>query len=170
MLIRQITPDDAELFLKLCQWLDAETTFMLLEPGERFNSVQAQREAIEQALRNGTIFVSENPSPSADHPKLVGYLAIQRGLYRRTRHCGLLRMGVLQSFSRQGIATRLLDAVQQWAQEHHVHRLELTVQVHNQAAITLYQKYGFKIEGTRRYAMVVNGGYVDEYYMARIMA
>jgi RimJ/RimL family protein N-acetyltransferase len=41
--------------------------------------------------------------------------------------------------------------------------------VHNQAGIALYKKRGFEIEGVRRHAMVVNGSYVDEYYMGKVL-
>lgn len=35
--------------------------------------------------------------------------------------------------------------------------------------IALYKKQGFEIEGTRRHAYVINGQYMDEYYMAKIL-
>ena len=47
-------------------------------------------------------------------------------------------------------------------------RLELTVYTDNEPAIKLYQKFGFKIEGTlERYAFQ-EGNYVNAYSMARI--
>lgn len=38
----------------------------------------------------------------------------------------------------------------------------------NKVAIKLYEKTGFKIEGVKEKASVVDGKYVDEYYMARL--
>ncbi len=40
---------------------------------------------------------------------------------------------------------------------------------HNVAGLALYTKQGFAIEGTRRDAMCINGVYVDEYFMAKIL-
>jgi RimJ/RimL family protein N-acetyltransferase len=40
---------------------------------------------------------------------------------------------------------------------------------HNEAAIALYQKMGFMVEGTKRDSMRVNGQYVDELYMAKLI-
>jgi RimJ/RimL family protein N-acetyltransferase len=57
-----------------------------------------------------------------------------------------------------------------WAHRHRVHRLELTVMAHNAAAVALYEKAGFVIEGTRRHSMLIDGSYVDEYYMAKLLA
>jgi len=41
---------------------------------------------------------------------------------------------------------------------------------HNKAGIALYKKRGFEIEGTKRHSMLVNSHYVDEYYMAKLLA
>ncbi len=59
--------------------------------------------------------------------------------------------------------------MEQWARQLHLHRLELGVMAHNTAAIALYKKQGFEIEGTRKHAYVINDHYVDEYYMAKIL-
>lgn len=47
--------------------------------------------------------------------------------------------------------------------------LELTVECPNRAAKHLYEKSGFKVEGIKTKSMLVNGNYVDEYYMAKIL-
>jgi RimJ/RimL family protein N-acetyltransferase len=47
--------------------------------------------------------------------------------------------------------------------------MELTVMAHNRSAVSPYQKFGFVVQGTRRDSMLVEGNYVDEYYMARLL-
>jgi RimJ/RimL family protein N-acetyltransferase len=78
-------------------------------------------------------------------------------------------VGVLQAYSGQGIGTRLFREVEKWAREQELHRLELTVMTHNERAIHLYKKMGFEIEGTKRDSICVDGTYVDEYYMAKLL-
>ena len=41
--------------------------------------------------------------------------------------------------------------------------------VHNQRGVGLYKKMGFDIEGTKRDALLVDGTYVDEYYMSKLI-
>lgn len=65
---------------------------------------------------------------------------------------------------------RLFAALAAWACEQGLHPLDLTVMAHNTAALSLYQKIGFVIEGTRKDSLRVNGMYVDEYAMAKILA
>jgi RimJ/RimL family protein N-acetyltransferase len=165
--IREITPDDAEAFLALCKRLDQETRFMLLEPDERTLTPDEQRQALENLLATGrsTIFVAE----AGQSGELVGYLAIKGGTYRRERQRATLVIGILQAFTGQGIGSRLFQVMERWARQRGFHRLELTVMVHNQRALALYLRQGFMIEGLRHQALVVDGQYIDEYYMAKLL-
>ena len=47
-------------------------------------------------------------------------------------------------------------------------RLELTVYTDNAAALRLYRKFGFDIEGTHRGFALRDGVFVDAYAMARL--
>ena len=165
MIIRTIRENDAEQFLNLCKKLDTETQFMMLEPGERKTTPEEQRTQIEILLKqaNQTIFVAEQDN------QLVGYLAAYGGEFQRNRHSAYLVIGILQAFTGQGIGTQLFQSLEEWAQQQHLHRLELTVMTHNNAGIALYKKQGFAIEGTKRHSLLINGQYVDEYYMAKLL-
>ncbi|MCG8353477.1 MAG: GNAT family N-acetyltransferase [Chloroflexales bacterium] len=163
--IRTIQESDAEAFLDLCLRLDVETAFMMLEPGERMRDVAAQRTRIADILasNNQTLLLAEHARA------LVGYLSARGGTCRRNRHSVHLVIGILQAFTGQGLGARLFAVLEDWAHERGLHRLELTVMVHNTAAIGLYHKLGFVIEGTRKDSLLVNGAYVDEYAMAKLL-
>ncbi len=163
--IRAITESDAEQFLLLSKALDEETQFMMLEPGERTTTVEEQTQRIRNLLSqdNQMIFVVEREN------QLVGYLGALGGNYRRNHDCAHVVIGIRQDFAGQGIGKSLFEALEKWALDRKLHRLELTVMSHNERAIHLYQKMGFKIEGTKKHSLLVNGRYVDEFYMARIL-
>lgn len=165
MIIRTILISDAEQFLNLCKKLDTETQFMMLEPGERTTTVEEQQAQIARLLmlENQTIFVAEY------NGQLVGYLAALGGEFQRNRHSVYIIIGILQAFTGQGIGTQLFRTLEEWAQLQRIHRLELTVMVHNEAGLALYKKQGFEIEGTKRDSLLVNGKYVDEYYVAKLL-
>lgn len=55
-----------------------------------------------------------------------------------------------------------------WAEEKKITRLELTVICENEIAKHLYEKSGFEIEGVKRKSVLVDGIYLDEFYMAKI--
>ena len=138
---------------------------MMLEPGERSTPLEEQSRQIRGILLrdNQTILVAEVGG------ELVGYVAALGGDFRRNRHCAHIVAGVLQGFCGRGIGTRLFSEVEQWARRGSVHRLELTVMAHNDRAINLYRKMGYEIEGSRRDSLLVNGSYVDEYYMGKLL-
>lgn len=56
-----------------------------------------------------------------------------------------------------------------WAKKVHLHRLDLTVIAKNDAAIALYKKMGFEIEGVKRDSLLINNEFVDEYYMSKLI-
>ncbi|NDJ63185.1 MAG: GNAT family N-acetyltransferase [Chloroflexi bacterium] len=166
--IRHIRADeDAEAFLDLRHTTDAETTLLMMEPGERMTSTAAQREMIIRMLEAGsTILVAED---SEDEARLVGYLLASRGVYQRVRHTVFIVIAVLQAYTGQGIGTRLIEALETWSREQRIQRLELEVQVRNTVAIALYERNGFVIEGTKRRAMIVADEYVDTHFMAKLL-
>lgn len=164
-IIREIKESDAANFLSLCKQLDEENKFMLLEPGERKTTVEGQRQGIKEVLSqdNQAIFVAE------ENGMLIGYLSAMGKPFARNKHTVYIVIGILERFTGKGLGTALFERLEQWAQVHQLHRLELTVMVHNQRGIGLYQKMGFEVEGTRRDSLWVDGSYVDEYYMAKLI-
>ncbi|EEG76365.1 GNAT family N-acetyltransferase [Dethiobacter alkaliphilus] len=166
MIIREIREDDAILFLDLQKTIEEETQFMLLESGERETAVAEKRKLIRAVLNrdNQTVFVVEN-----NDGRLVGYLRALGGEYEKSRHTAYITMGVLQEFTGQGLGTRLLETLDEWAQHNGIHRLELIVMQPNKAAIGLYEKMGYEIEGTKRDSLFIDGVYVDEYYMGKLL-
>ncbi len=165
MLVRTARESDAEALLRLLKRLDEETRFMMYEPGERSTTVREQGELLGSILAsaNGTVLLAEVDG------RLVGFLEARGGAFRRNRHVAHLVIGVLAEHAGRGIGTALMEEAERWARGHGIHRLELTVMAHNLGAVALYEKAGFTIEGTRSHSMLVDGSYVDEHYMAKLL-
>ena len=77
--------------------------------------------------------------------KVVGYVCV-RTIYEEAQICNI---AVLPSYRRQGIATRLLENVAEFAANSGCERSELEVNVGNTPAIDMYKKCGYEIAGTR---------------------
>ncbi len=86
----------------------------------------------------------------------------------RRRHAWMLGISVASAAQRQGVGTALMtalcDQADRWLG---VLRLELTVFTDNAAAIRLYQRHGFIVEGTLRGYALRDGQYADAFAMAR---
>lgn len=164
MIIRKIEIADAASFWQLQNQLDQETKFMMLEPGERQKDLERTKQFIENLEKNeNLLLVAEQGG------ELVGFIMAACGSYRRTRHCAYIVTGVRKAFQGQGIGTRFFKELDDWAIKHQIRRLELTVMVPNAAAKHLYEKNDFMIEGIKKDSMYVDGKYIDEYYMAKIL-
>ncbi|MBW6411353.1 GNAT family N-acetyltransferase [Clostridium weizhouense] len=164
MIIRKANIEDWEKYLQMLKQLDTETKNMMFEPGERRTNVEQIKGRIATMNgENGIIFLIE------DENKIGGFLAAQRGIPNRIRHSAYIVIGMLKEYRGKKFGTKLFEEVEKWALENHITRLELTVVKNNKAAIKLYEKSGFKIEGLKEKSMIIDGNYVDEYYMGKII-
>ena len=87
----------------------------------------------------------------------------------RRRHVGQIGMAVRDDWQGRGAGTALMQAAVDLADKWlNLSRLELEVYIDNEAAIRLYKKFGFTIEGTLVRFAYRDGHYVDTYCMARL--
>ncbi|HLS09086.1 GNAT family N-acetyltransferase [Lentibacillus sp.] len=164
MIIRPIELNDAEEFLELNKRID-ESGFMLHEPGERKTTVEQQKQAIERTSseERSVFFVAEIDG------QLAGFIAAFGGKMRRNKHSAYLALGVHDVFQGQGVATKLIEKIFEWAGETGLTRLELTVIKDNVKAVKLYQKMGFQIEGEKVHSLMIDGEPANEYYMYKLL-
>jgi L-phenylalanine/L-methionine N-acetyltransferase len=101
--------------------------------------------------------------------EVVGHLGLETFTRPRRRHVGEIGMAVRDDWQGRGVGTALMEAVLDLADNWlNLMRIELSVYTDNAAAVALYEKFGFEIEGTHRRYAFRNGEYVDAYSMARV--
>lgn len=83
-------------------------------------------------------------------------------------HIGSMGMGVLPEYRGLGVGTALISSALQKAFNKGLTRIELTVREHNQAAISLYEKFGFVKEGVHINGVCIDGAYENHIFMALI--
>lgn len=100
---------------------------------------------------------------------VVGHLGIHPAYRPRRAYAAVLGMAVHDAWAGRGIGSSLLQHALALADDWlNLLRLELIVFVDNEAAIRLYRKHGFVIEGTHRAFALRKGTFVDTYTMARL--
>jgi putative acetyltransferase len=101
--------------------------------------------------------------------RVVGAANLRRGRSPRKHHSADCGMSVHPDYWNRGVGSALmaalLDLADNWLD---LKRVELEVFVDNAAAIHLYEKFGFVIEGTKRKYAFRMGEYVDTHVMARV--
>lgn len=163
--IRKARIEDAASLIELFKQLDEETKFMLFEPRERTTTVEQQANRLKtfETSPREAMFVAENDDT------ILGFAVGIGGSVNRNRHSARIVIGVLQSYWNQGVGWELMQSLETWAKGRNLHRLELTVMAHNARAIALYEKCGFEREGVKRDALRVEGKYVNEIYMSKLI-
>lgn len=164
MVIRETEISDAEAFWQMQFELDKETKYMMYEPNERTKDINRLNHLIQNALQGrNLLLVAENEN------EIVGYLSAQRGMLNRIKHTAYIVVGIRKAFQGKGIGSAFFEKLDLWARKSAITRLELTVMCSNKVAKHLYEKNGFAIEGIKKNSMFINGEYVDEFYMAKLL-
>jgi len=160
--IREIEPRDDQELYDLFHHLDQETKFMMYEKNERQTTVEQVRQRIEVIQKTGVMYV-------IDDNGLGGFIMMNRGSCNRIRHVGYIVIGMKMSLAGRKFGTLLFNRIFNYAKLNQLHRLELTVMTHNLSGVSLYKKMGFQIEGIKKDAMLIDGEYIDEYHMSKLL-
>ncbi len=161
MIVRPAEPGDAEGLTELGDAVGSEPEGWLVTTNGWRNAADERRYL--RAIRryaNAAVFVAE------EEGCIVGRLSIARDQHPASLHVADLGLMVAASHRRRGIGSALLDAAVEWAREAGVRKLELHVFPWNDAAIKLYERYGFVKEGYRRAHYRRGDDYVDAILMA----
>ena len=161
MIIRRAEPGDAEGLTRLGEAVGSEPEGWLVTTNG-WREVSDERRYLRAIRRypNAAVFVAE------EEGRIVGRLSIARDQHPASRHVADLGLMVARSHRRRGIGTQLLEAALDWARHSEVRKLELHVFPHNEAAIKLYENFGFVQEGYRRGHYRRGNEYVDAILMA----
>ncbi|GGF25761.1 N-acetyltransferase [Halobacillus andaensis] len=163
MKIKELHRDDVKVFLELTDQVEREAAYMLMEPGERKSGHQLEKVKAFINDPHSTILIAEAEN------QWIGYALAFGGKANRNQHTISIVLGVIQDFQGKGAGSSLLNSLEEWARERGIHRIELTTVVKNTAAVHLYKKNGYEIEGCKRDSLKMNNTYVDEYYMAKLL-
>ena len=101
--------------------------------------------------------------------KLVGSITLHQAQRPRLAHSAGLGMMVSPNYWGMRIGTQLMDAILDLADNWlNLKRVELEVNTDNPAGVRLYEKFGFVIEGTKRFHTYGDGRWADSYFMGRV--
>ena len=138
-----------------------------------YASVETWRKRLSEFPPEDHLLVGTSASEVVANPERlqhVGRLALHvASKVPRRRHTGNIGMAVRDDRQGRGVGTALMTAAIELADRWlNLQRLELSVYTDNLAAMALYRKFGFSIEGTCRAYAFRDGEYVDAYMMARL--
>lgn len=158
--IREANDDDAAAIEDIVNCVALEKYYIVPE-----RSREDWDEAIKEIKgRRGLIIVAQVDE------KIVGMAHLVRGRLKKIRHIGFLGISILNGFRGIGIGTAMMNYILEWAEKQgELEKVSLTVFSTNRAAINLYRKFGFKVEGTSKKQYKIEGRYIDEITMGKFL-
>jgi RimJ/RimL family protein N-acetyltransferase len=162
VVVRPAEPRDASELKELGDAVAAEPEgWLATQNGWR--SVTDERRYLRALRRypHAAVFVAE-----AGDGRVIGRLSISRDQHPASKHVADLGLMVDADYRRRGIGRALLVEAVEWAREADVRKLELHVFPWNEAAIALYEDFGFVREGYRKNHYRRGDEYVDAILMA----
>ncbi|SDD68907.1 Protein N-acetyltransferase, RimJ/RimL family [Terribacillus halophilus] len=165
LLIREAELKDAAALAQLRLKTDGETEYMDREEGEGYLSSKDFEELIETDQKETknlclVAYVDE---------EIVGYCRCEGNKLKRLSHQVTFGIAILKDYWGLGIGRRMLEMVITWSEEKKIHKINLSVLASNKRAITLYQTYGFIIEGCLKDdKRLSDGEFYDTLLMARL--
>ena len=167
LLIREAEVEDAAALVSFLNRVSVETDFTSLDG----DGILLTSEEMAIFLNKQASWDNQITLLAFLNDKIAGIVNITADQRKRVRHIGDLFIVIGKKYWNNGLGNLLLEEVIEWAQASGIlRRLQLTVQTRNQAAVHLYQKHGFVIEGRQeRGAYIEERKFIDVYLMGKLI-
>lgn len=166
--VLEIDKPSVEHAQKIVSFLNSaggESDFLTFGVNEFPLSIQEEELSIQESLKSNRTLMLVGKIDQ----EIVSQLYLDRTYNTRTSHIGEVAVSVKKELWGNSIGTHMMLTSISWARENGITKLHLYVRVDNDAAINLYKKLGFVIEGQISRAVKVNGHYHDNYIMGLVL-
>ena len=163
VVIRPMKGTDADAAEKYLEQMATETIFTNQYPGRPFDKERSIRlYEYEHNLFLGTFDASGQMVSIAS-------IVVKQPDHPWAGRNGEFGISMLKEYYGQGLGTRLMQLMEQWAKEHHVHTIIGEVRATNRRGMALYLKQGFKICGHLQQTALIDNVWHDEYIIQKII-
>jgi RimJ/RimL family protein N-acetyltransferase len=160
--IRPAEIEDAENICDVLDAVGAEDIYLATVPGEsRVNQI---KELIQQQSTNRCLLLVGD-----SRGDIVGVIGFIGGVFKKISHVVEIGMAIKRDSRNAGLGSTLLREGIGWARKKGFYRLELGVLATNEQAVSLYKKFGFQEEGIRKSRYHIDGAWVDEILMSKLL-
>lgn len=161
LVVRRIESKDAKGFYEALSSVARERKYLLTVEPAAFDKMNAF--VLNNIKDNCSQYVAELDST------IIGWADIlPRSTHKSMSHVGSLGMGVISKCRGKGVGNHLLKATIEHAWQKGFNRLEAEVFSDNEAAIHLYKKHSYLIEGVKKKARFIDGVYQDIVIMGQV--
>lgn len=155
--IRIAFPDDANGIVNCMNNVMKEGIYLLGDQYSYYDEFEAER---IRTLKEDLTLVAEYKK------EVIGVVFLTHGRFVKNRHTAYLSIAIIDKFRKMKIGTALVQTAIEWAKDKKIEKICLEVFSSNTAAINLYTKLGFIIEGRWKKQFKINNEYVDDILMS----
>lgn len=165
--IRETQPEDAAGLKAAMEQIGSETDFLVMD--------EAGMQLSPELLAGQLTLIAESANNlslvALDGKRIIGSASVLAESQPRVAHIGEVGISILKEYWGMGLGAYMMEELILWAEASGIiRRLELMVQVRNERAVKLYEKFGFTIEGTlKRGARSDEGQFLDVYLMSLLI-
>ena len=157
IIYREVEIDDAFSLIDFLTVVGGETDNLSFSSESLKLSAESEERFIRRFKSN-----KKNLMLIAEHDgKIVGNASIERNRTPRYSHGAELSIALRREFWGQGIGTRLMELLIEFAKKSGVEILYLEVRCDNERAIKLYRKFGFSTIGVYKNFFKIGENYYD---------
>ena len=159
---REAEPSDAGKFLEYCKIVGSETDNLTFGAEGLSLTISQEADFIRKFAGNpGSIMIV-----AFDEGELIGTGAVSVVSGKpRFAHRREIAISVRKDYWGKGIGTGIMNVLMDFAKKSGAEVLELQVRSDNEAAISLYKKFGFEKIGTNEKFFKINGEFFAADYM-----
>ena len=160
--IKKLMPEHAEQVLDYISLVFGETDNLNYDArGIPGMTPEKERELLDRMHTERSTILG-----AFDGKLLIGIVNISGNAIERTAHRASIGMSVRKAYWGKKVGSQLMEALIAFARNSPViEQMELAVLTHNEAAIALYKKYGFRIYGELEHAFKIGKVYHSFYLM-----
>lgn len=155
--IRPYLPKDQLAFNQFRLAIHYETEFLRLSPEEL---VLVQNENFVPTISEHALLLL-----AFNQENIVGFLTAQ--FDRNKKIIDQIQLGVLQSHSGKKIGNQLFAYFEDWIANLNVLKIELKVMTHNEIALDMYLRRGYKISEKNQFKLYGSEKLVEDYLMIK---
>ena len=165
VMIREGKVEDAEKVLAYFKKVNLETKNLLREPDEFNLTIEDEKNFLERVVpsKNDCLLTVW------DGDTIISLTGFHGSGLKRIQHKVTVGMSVLKDYYNNGLGSKLMIEICNKAKEMGKTKIELDVRKDNPAAIRIYEKAGFLVEGIRKSGFYVDGKFVDLVLMGKTL-
>lgn len=164
ILLRHLNPTDVEQYIAFSNCIAHETKHTLHYIGQESNP-----DSLKQRFQASIHSPWQYELGGFENNRLISHLCFYkpRPFHPYEKHIIEFAIKIVKDFCSNGLGSHMLLIMEDIARKTEIKRIQGLVRTSNSTGINFYKKHGYEIEGMKKQAVIIDGVYENEFYIAK---